>query len=201
MKKFRLVIVLGMVISLLIGCGKQAVEDEPVAEKPVLEKQVQDTVVTESVQDTVSAQELTQESEKVEEVLEVIAEGDSVDIFYMVKPDDYLAKIAKNEYDNYEMWKMIYKWNRTKIGDNPNLIYPYHEFLLKKPKDNAEPLEYDYYEYRVKQTESLWTIAGKEYDNNYAWIVILRDNADVLGSDLRKIAPGTVLQLRTAVFN
>jgi len=156
MKKFRLVIVLGMVISLLIGCGKQAVEDEPVAEKPVLEKQVQDTVVTESVQDTVSAQELTQESEK---------------------------------------------WNRTKIGDNPNLIYPYHEFLLKKPKDNAEPLEYDYYEYRVKQTESLWTIAGKEYDNNYAWIVILRDNADVLGSDLRKIAPGTVLQLRTAVFN
>jgi len=185
------------------------VEEEPVREQQQVQQKAQEptqpaqTVTTTETAVTTSESDvaLQQQPGKVEEVLEVIAEGDSVDIFYMVKPNDYHSKIAKNEYGRISMWKTIYKWNRKKIGNNPNLIYPFNEFLLKKPKENANPLEYDTYEYLVKQGESLWSIAGREYDNNYAWNVILRDNADVIGSDLNNLVPGTKLQLRTKIFN
>jgi nucleoid-associated protein YgaU len=65
----------------------------------------------------------------------------------------------------------------------------------------ANDLEYEFYDYTVKANESLWGIAGREYQNHYAWIVILRDNADVLGSNLENIPAGTVLKLRTNLFN
>lgn len=161
-----------------------------------VEEMAEDTSAVEQVEVKV----LEQKEGQLEEVLEVVSAEDSIDVFYMVQPGDFLSLIAKNEYGKIAMWKMIYKWNRKKIGPNPDLIYPFHEFLLKKPKEIAEPLEYDYYEYTVKQNESLWSIAGTQYNNNYAWIVILRDNADVLGSDLQNIPPGTVLKLRSKLF-
>lgn len=208
-----------VVIGLLIGCSKEVVEEEPVAEQPTPvqetpEEPVSEPVLTEpepvpdeTIAPVVSAatrsesETLQEEEGKLEEVLEVISETDSVNIFYMVKPGDYLSLIAKNEYGNIGMWRMIYKWNRRKIGNDPNIIFPFHEFLLKKPKDAANDLEYDYYEYMVKANETLWSIAGKEYDNPYAWIVILRDNADILGPDIDNVSPGTVLKLRSNLFN
>lgn len=208
-----------LVIGLLVGCSKEVVEEEPVAEQPTPvqetpEEPVSEPVLTEpepvpdeTIAPVVSAaarseSETLQEQEgKLEEVLEVISETDSVSIFYMVKPGDYLSLIAKNEYGNIGMWRMIYKWNRRKIGNDPNIIFPFHEFLLKKPKDAANDLEYDYYEYMVRANETLWSIAGKEYDNPYAWIVILRDNADILGPDIDNVSPGTVLKLRSNLFN
>ncbi|MGC9364284.1 MAG: LysM peptidoglycan-binding domain-containing protein [Fidelibacterota bacterium] len=205
-----------VVIGLLVGCSKEVVEEEPVAEQPtpvqempVSEPEAQEPapVPQETIAPTESAtagtgSETLQEREgKLEEVLEVISETDSVNIFYMVKPGDYLSLIAKNEYGNIGMWRMIYKWNRRKIGNDPNVIFPFHEFLLKKPKDAANDLEYDYYEYMVKANETLWSIAGKEYNNHYAWIVILRDNADILGPNIDDVSPGTVLKLRSNLFN
>ncbi|MBL7136646.1 MAG: LysM peptidoglycan-binding domain-containing protein [Candidatus Marinimicrobia bacterium] len=195
--------------------AEQPPVETEVAEPMPIEEQVEEPVVeTEEVLQEVSeiVGEVTVEEEKpavdtlkqvggqLEEVLQIVAEGDSIDIFYMVKPNDWLSKIALNEYGKISMWKAIYRWNRKKIGDNPNLIYPFHEFLLKKPKEIANPVEYNLYEYTVKHDESLWSIAGKEYSNNYAWIVILRDNADVLGSNLQNIPAGTVLELRTKLF-
>lgn len=175
-------------------------------EEPVVENEEKLQEVPEVVEKAVIEEKepvvdtLKQVEGQLEEVLEIVAEGDSVDVFYMVKPNDWLSKIALNEYGKIGMWKAIYRWNRKKIGDNPNLIYPFHEFLLKKPKEIANPVEYNLYEYTVKHNESLWSIAGKEYGNNYAWIVILRDNADVLGANLEKIPAGTVLKLRTKLF-
>jgi nucleoid-associated protein YgaU len=199
-----------LIIALLtFGCSKEVVQDEPVAEQTTQVQQPQvDTVVVAQpepepiVEEPVVAvvESLEEKEGKLEEVLELVAEGDSIDIFYMVRPGDYLSLIAKNEYGNIAMWRMIYKWNRKKIGANPNLIYPFHEFLLKKPKETAKDLEYDFYDYTVKSGESLWSIAGKEYNNSYAWIIILRDNADVLGANLQKISAGTILKLRTNLF-
>ena len=217
----RFVVILLMIALMVFSCGKQAVQEEEVTEEIVGQK------IKEAEQETVKEAEaagqkatevkeealqveaglsettetLEQKEGQLEEVLELVAEGDSVNMFYMVKPNDYLSKIAQNEYGKIAMWKMIYKWNRAKIGDNPNLIFPFHEFLLKKPKALANDLEYEYYEYTVNSNESLWSIAGREYENNYAWIVLLRDNADVLGSNLENIPVGTVLKIRTALFN
>ena len=217
----RFVVILLMIALMVFSCGKQAVQEEEVTEE-IMEQQIKEAeqetakeaeaavqkateVKEEALQVEAGLSETTETLEQkegqLEEVLELVAEGDSVDMFYMVKPNDYLSKIAQNEYGKIAMWKMIYKWNRAKIGDNPNLIFPFHEFLLKKPKANANDLEYEYYEYTVTGNESLWSIAGREYQNNYAWIVLLRDNADVLGSDIENIPVGTVLKIRTALFN
>ena len=55
---------------------------------------------------------------------------DSVAYSYMIRPNDYLTKIAFNEYGNPNEWSKIYQWNRTSIGDDPNLIYPYRDLEL-----------------------------------------------------------------------
>ncbi len=186
MNRFRILLIMTFSVALFVSCAKEAVKEEPVVDE----------------QQTVKKEEpVEQKEEKLEDALSAVTENDTIDVFYMVKPNDWLSKIAQNEYGDKTKWKLIYKWNKKKIGSNPNLIFPYHEFLLRKEKDNANPLEYDFYEYTVKQNETLWSIAGREYDNNYAWIVILRDNATKLGSELNKIAPGTVLKLRTNLYN
>ena len=220
----QIIIGLIAVTLLMVGCSKELVEDEAVTETPTPVQQTQEepapepevqevppeepepvldeTVAPVESVNAISESETLEEREgKLEEVLELISETDSVDVFYMVKPGDYLSLIAQSEYGNIGMWRMIYKWNRKKIGDNPNVIYPFHEFLLKKVKDIANDLEFDYYEYPVKSNETLWSIAGKEYNNHYAWIVILRDNADALGLNIDDIPHGTVLKLRTNLFN
>lgn len=186
MNKFRMLLIMMISVFIFVGCAKEAVVEEPVA--------VKEEVVAEPAP-------VEQQDEKLEDALTAVTEDDTIEIFYMVKPNDWLSKIAKNEYGDQSKWKMIYKWNKKKIGNNPNLIFPYHEFLLKKEKQNANPLTYEFYEYTVQANETLWSIAGKEYDNNYAWIVILRDNATQLGSDLDNINPGTVLKLRTKLYN
>jgi nucleoid-associated protein YgaU len=215
-----------LILLLLVTCSKEVVEQEPVVQQPAPEQKappvempqpvqappvivpaepetlIVDTVTKVETNTAVAPPEILKETEgKLEEVLEIISEGDSVDIFYMIKPGDYLSLIALQEYDKLGMWRLIYKWNRKKIGQNPNLIYPFHELLLKKPKEIANDLEYEFYDYTVKANESLWGIAGKEYKNHYAWIVILRDNADVVGANLEDIPTGTVLKLRTNLFN
>ncbi len=214
----RLMVAMLVIALMVFSCGKQAVQEEELTEE-IVQTQIQEKEPV-PVQKTVPApvveqaepakveasvgattETIQQKEGKLEEVLQVVTESDTVDMFYMVKQNDYLSKIAKNEYGNIAMWKMIYKWNRKKIGDNPNLIYPFHEFLLKKPKTVANDLKYEFRKYTVKANESLWSIAGSEYNNNYAWIVLLRDNADVLGSNLEKIPPGTVLKIRTNIFN
>ncbi|MDD3717013.1 MAG: LysM peptidoglycan-binding domain-containing protein, partial [Candidatus Marinimicrobia bacterium] len=62
---------------------------------------------------------------------------------------------------------------------------------------SAKPKVYEYVDYTVEKGETLWCISKKLYGNSYAWIVILRDNLDILGSDYNSITPGMVLKIRT----
>lgn len=215
-----------LILLLVVTCSKEVIEQEPVTQQPTPVQKSEpvetpqpvqappvvvpsepeplpvDTIETMEAEMAIATPEVLKETEgKLEEVLEIISEGDSVDIFYMVKPGDYLSLIALHEYGKLGMWRLIYQWNRKKIGQNPNLIYPFHELLLKKPKEIANDLEYEFYDYTVKANESLWSIAGREYQNHYAWIVILRDNTGVIGSNLEHIPAGTVLKIRTNLFN
>lgn len=116
----------------------------------------------------------------------------------MIQPNDYLTKIAIKEYGVVTMWRNIWDWNMDVIGDNPDLIYPFEELSLKK--DASQVVEKDvceYEAYTVKEGENLWCISNKVYGNSYAWIVILRDNLDVLGNDYNNITPGMLLRIRT----
>ncbi|HDR04597.1 MAG TPA: LysM peptidoglycan-binding domain-containing protein [Candidatus Marinimicrobia bacterium] len=125
---------------------------------------------------------------------------DSIDVMYMIKPNDYLVKIAINEYGRPTMWRKIWNWNYEVIGDNPNLIYPYRELALKKPIEYANKVEFSWYDYTVRKDDTLWSIAKKEYDNNLAWIVILRDNYDEIGDSYNTLRENTTLKLRTKLY-
>lgn len=187
----KVLLVLSLII-LVIGCGsKETVKEEPV-KKEVVEEEVAKPAETET-------------EEAVKEEVEVKTEPepelpDSVTIMYMIQPNDWLSKIAKKEYGEIMMWRSIWKWNREAIGDNPDLIYPYKELDLQKPREEAEEVSYELVDYTVKQGETLWSIAKSEYGNNLSWIVILRDNYDAIGDNQDAIAPGTILKLRTKLY-
>lgn len=116
---------------------------------------------------------------------------------YMVKPGDYLIKIAKNEYGDWKRWRDIYDWNRKEIGDNPNLIYPYHFLDMKKPMDQVEKSEPVFNEYIIQKGDNLWTIAGQTYGDEKSWIVIYWDNEEIIDAEGGILSPGMILQLRT----
>ncbi len=168
-------------------------EDKPVAAvKPEIKKEDVKTLPAVKEKDAPKIEEPKKET--------AVSLSDSINVIYMTRPGDYLTKIALNEYGRASVWRMIWNWNYEKIGENPNRIYPYQEYDLKKPRELAKPVKYDLYDYVVNEGESLWSIANKEYGNNYSWVVILRDNFDLLGNNYDVLEPGMVLKLRTRLY-
>lgn len=125
---------------------------------------------------------------------------DSVWTDYMIKPGDYLSLIAYKEYRNANEWRRIYEWNREKIGDNPNLIYPYYELDLKKPREEVVEWKYDHTIHLVESGETLWTISKKEYGDEYAWIVLFWDNEKVIEETDGVLYPGMEIKVRTELW-
>ncbi|MEE9162515.1 MAG: LysM peptidoglycan-binding domain-containing protein, partial [Candidatus Neomarinimicrobiota bacterium] len=126
---------------------------------------------------------------------------DSATYMYLIRPDDYLTKIAWQEYGNPNEWRRIYSWNRDRIGSDPNLIYPYHELALYKPKDEIERWDYDYIIHVVEEGESLWSIAGMEYGDEIAWSVLFWDNEEALNANAGMLRPGMELRIRTRLWS
>ena len=125
---------------------------------------------------------------------------DSTWVEYMIKPKETLSIIALNEYGNPNEWRRIYGWNKEKIGDDPNLIHPYHYLDLLKPRENAVEWEYDYYIHKVTKGETLWTISRKEYGDEYAWVVLYWDNESILEENEGVLRPGMELKVRTELW-
>lgn len=117
---------------------------------------------------------------------------------YMILPGDFLIKIAKKEYGNYQKWKEIYQWNKEEIGSDPNLIYPYHYLSLKK-KEMVEEFKPGFSSYKVTEGETLWDIASKLYGDPVAWIILYLDNAESLDGKSDNLSPGTILQVRDQI--
>jgi len=200
MKRVLPLLAIVLSVFMLIGCGsKEVVDDtaEPVAqEAPVVEEPVVEEPVVEPAEEVVEeTAEETAEEVLPEEVAQPVE--DSLWVKYMIQPNDYLTKIALQEYGVVTMWRTIWDWNMDVIGDDPDLIYPFEELSLKKASYEAEPRDIEYVDYTVEEGESLWCIAEKLYGNSYAWIVIMRDNLDVLGNDYNSITPGMVLKIRS----
>ncbi|MFQ6611879.1 MAG: LysM peptidoglycan-binding domain-containing protein [Fidelibacterota bacterium] len=115
---------------------------------------------------------------------------------YMVLPGDYLIKIAKKEYDDFSMWRKIYVWNKTEIGDNPNLIYPYHFLKLLKDRLQVQETVPQYFTYSIQPGDNLWNIAEKQYGDPKAWIILLKDNEGSIQEANGLLIPGNTLKLR-----
>jgi nucleoid-associated protein YgaU len=194
MKRILPLLAIALSVFMLVGCGnKEVVNDTP---EPVVETTPVVEEVTPAVEETTPV--VTEAVEEVlpEEVVEPLEED--VWVKYMIQPNDYLTKIAMQEYDVVTMWREIWDWNLDVIGDNPDLIYPYEELSLKKDAADVEVKEpFELEEYTVQEGQTLWCIAKKLYGNSYAWIVLLRDNMEVLGNDYNSITPGMVLKVRT----
>jgi nucleoid-associated protein YgaU len=119
---------------------------------------------------------------------------------YMIKPGQTLSLIAYEEFGNPNEWRTIYSWNKEKIGEDPNMIHPYHYLDLLKPSENAVEFESDYYIHKVTRGESLWTISKKEYGDQYAWVVLFWDNEVVLQGNDGVLKPGMELKVRTELW-
>lgn len=190
MKRVLPLLAIVLSVFMLVGCGnKEVVNDTP---EPV----VQETPVVEEAP-------VVEEVAVVEEIVEILPEEvvepleEDVWVKYMIQPNDYLTKIALQEYGVVTMWREIWDWNVEVIGDDPDLIYPFEELSLKKDAADVEEKTYEFEEYTVKEDENLWCISKKLYGNSYAWIVLLRDNMETLGNDYNSITAGMVLKVRT----
>ncbi|MBC8197632.1 MAG: LysM peptidoglycan-binding domain-containing protein [Candidatus Marinimicrobia bacterium] len=168
--------------------GAATENEEPVEEpseevEPAMEEVVVETqVVVDPVQD-------------LDEIV-----PDSTWTEYMIKPGQTLSLIAYEEYGNPNEWRTIYGWNKEKIGDDPNMIHPYHYLDLLKPSENAVEFESDYYIHKVTRGESLWTISKKEYGDQYAWVVLFWDNEAVFQGNDGVLRPGMELKVRTELW-
>ena len=125
---------------------------------------------------------------------------DSTAYSYIIRPNDYLTKIAFKEYGNPNEWRNIYRWNKVRIGDDPNLIYPYRDLDLYKPAAQIVEMPFDYIVHTVVSGENLWNIAGTEYKDERAWIVIFWDNEELLTLNDGLLKPGMDLRIRTRLW-
>ena len=177
-------------VFMLVGCGnKEVVNDtpQPVVQKTPLVKTTPAVKTTPVVKEVLPA-----------EVVQPIEED--VWVKYMIQPNDYLTKIALQEYGVVTMWRDIWDWNVEVVGDDPDLIYPFEELSLKKDAaDVTGDTVCEYESYTVQKGDNLWSISKKLYGNSYAWIVLLRDNMETLGNDYNSITAGMVLKVRTEI--
>jgi nucleoid-associated protein YgaU len=125
---------------------------------------------------------------------------DSSSYLVVIRPNDYLGKIAQREYNNPGKWRNIYNWNRELIGDDPNALHPYRELELFKPEEEINDWTYEYIIHLVDQGETLWSIARDWYGDNLAWIILYSDNEELFNSNGGRLTQGMELRIRTGLF-
>ncbi len=193
------------------GCAKEVVEEAPTPEveepAPAPEEVVEVPVAEEVVEEVTVPEEEPAEPLVVprEERMDIELEppGEQLErgsYLYMIRHNDYLVKIATNEYGDPNEWRSIYDWNRERVGDDPNLIYPYNELELRKPEEEIVRWSYDYTIHVAEEGETLWSIAGDRYGDEIAWIVIFWDNEEALNSNENRLKPGMELRIRTELW-
>ncbi|MEE9464533.1 MAG: hypothetical protein V3W14_03015 [Candidatus Neomarinimicrobiota bacterium] len=211
-KRLFIILVAGSFI--IAGCGGKAAEEAPTPEPVIPEPVVEEVIEPEELQPVVEPVEepeeeiLTEIPQATIEIPETLGQDverglhpDSALFRYMIRPDDWLSKIALKEYGNPGEWRRIYNWNREAIGDNPNLIYPYNELDLYKPDYEVTEQVVDFITHEVQPGENLWTIAILEYGDGKAWSVLFWDNEELLNTNSGMLKPGMQLQVRTYLWS
>jgi len=170
------------VMFLLTSCAKEAAE--------IVEEQEASVVFQADVEPVIRSvieQQIYEESQ--------VDPNTTESYIYVVKHGDWLSTIAGRELGNVEDWPKIMRWNYANI-EHPALIYPYDELLLHVVPSHAKPYRYVFDDYIVNQGETLWSVAQTAYGDNYAWVVLLRDNTKNLPYGPRKMSVGARLLVR-----
>ena len=229
-KFMKSIIVIILTNFMIIGCAKKEQISPELISEVIIENKVEQPIITspkvvdidpelvvskETSSEDIDGEDLQEITEFSEPQTSIQSEldfdqllPDSVWMEYMTKRGDYLSLIASNEYNNVNEWRRIYQWNiehweERGIGpdrDNPNFIFPYRELDLKKPAENAIEWLYDHYTYVVKEGESLWIIAKKEYGDELAWVVLFWDNEMIIENHDGKLLPGMKLKIRSELW-
>jgi len=204
-----IVFVLGVALA-LGGCAKEVIEEAPapeeVVETPMVEEEIpveaEEVVEEVAIPEEEPAEPVVVPREEPRDIEERLPreQPDRGSYLYMIRHNDYLVKIATNELGDPNEWRSIYSWNLERIGDDPNLIYPYHELELRKPENEIIRWDYDYTIHIVEEGETLWSIAGDAYGDEIAWIVIFWDNEETLDSNAGRLKPGMELRIRTELW-
>lgn len=206
-KRLCIITIGGLLV--LSGCAKEAAEETPTPDVVTLEPLVEEVSEIEEELPVEAPEEefITEIPPATIEILETpvrdVERGlhpDSTLFRYMIRPDDWLSKIALQEYGNPRVWRLIYDWNREAIGGNPNLIYPYHELDLYKPEYEVTEQIVDFIVHEVQPGENLWSIAVQEYADGKAWSILFWDNEELLNSNAGMLKPGMRLQVRTQIW-
>ncbi len=208
----RLLIILVAGSFIIVGCGGKAAEEAPTPDPAIPEPVVEEVIEPEpeALPPVMEPEEeiLTEIPPSTIEVPETPGQDverglhpDSALYQYMIRPNDWLSKIALKEYGNIRSWRLIYNWNREAIGDNPNLIYPYNELDLYKPDYEVTDQVVDFVTHEVQPGENLWTIAILEYGDGKAWSVLFWDNEDLLNTNAGMLKAGMQLQVRTHLWS
>lgn len=194
MRALKIAFIICTLAMVAIGCAPKSTEETP--SPAVVEVTPVDPQPAEA--EPVEEQPVMVEETESSEAPIPAPEPQEIALYkYLIRPDDYLSKIAAQEYGDKMKWREIYEGNRELIGEDPNYILPYHEIDLFKPEDQIVRVEYDFTIHTVQSGESLWSIAEKEYGHVHAWIVILWDNDALLSSDGSRLQPGMELSIRT----
>ena len=150
---------------------------------------IEDTL---SVIDKIPKQmEVIEEEPEVEEI--IIEEIPPKDIEYLVKSGDSLWKIAKKQYNDPLMWRLIYEANYQNI-ENPDLIKSGMKIIIPVLNNDVQLKNNKYI---VKKGETLWDIAQKITGSGTNWSKIVEANSHrILSIDL--IYPGQILDIPTS---
>ncbi len=119
--------------------------------------------------------------------------------YYVVKPGDYLWKIASNYYHSGYQWVVIARANKL---SNPNLLYSGQKLLIpqiKLPKQSAtltrgQIIPSQQAHYTVQKGDSLSLIALRAYGDMFAWPRIWKVNKAQIKNPWL-IYPGQVLKI------
>ncbi len=181
MKKLLLLLAL----ILMVSCAKKVV--------PQAEPKPDDTAITETPEPTDEG--IVVEPYNVDRGEGTIVPG-MVEEPYMIKRNDYLSRIASNEYGDWRRWREIYEHNRQLIGDNPDKIYPFRFIKLLKAAAVAKDCQVEFYDYTIENGDTPWKMARSIYGDELAWIIIYMDNQDLVDRNGGIIYPGMTFQLR-----
>ena len=176
-----------LALILMVSCAKKAV--------PQADPKPDDTAITETATTTDTDEGIVVEPYNVDRGEGTIVPG-MVEEPYMVKRNDYLSKIAKNELGDWRKWREIYDHNRDMIGDNPDKIYPYRFLQLLKAAAIAKDCQVEFYDYTIEEGDTPWDIAKNVFGDELSWIIIYMDNQDLIDRNGGIIYPGMTFQLR-----
>jgi nucleoid-associated protein YgaU len=100
---------------------------------------------------------------------------------YTTREGDTLWSIAQHVYGDGAQWRRIYNANVGTIGANPNYIQAGWTLTIPDPAGPIPPAPG--HTYVTTDSDTLWSIAQRFYEDGAQWPKIYEANKEVIGPD------------------